>query len=403
MAGRFSLFTWESIQQPLSVERDVNGNWWYELYNSNNKATLLSDKQKIKVVLTNPAVLKVFKLNCDMFSLGKINQYNGNDLAEVDYLYSLKKKPNLRQTWTQFLWDYMFWKMTGTAYLWRSSNVLNESTQLYWLNPANIDWENGKGKFSKFLFSKLGLNKEQAETIKYTFDDGSTSRIPLSQITPFFDLSNGIGGNWYVGNSTLDALYKVIHNSELSLDAKAINLEFSAKFMVNGKNSIDDISNLPMGETEKLDIENNLRGKKKVHAVKTPIDIKRFVDDIARLKLDESFYNDYFMIGSIYGIPRDVLEANLRGSTYENQEKATGRHVEYCLKPSGQVLTDELEALFGFESLKMEWNHLLFNQVFEKDKADRQGIQLDNIQKALNMGALSEQEAKQKIDLILNS
>lgn len=88
----------------------------------------------------------------------------------------------------------------------------------------------------------------------------------------------------------------------------------------------------------------------------------------------------------MYGIPREVLDANTKGSTYENQEKSTGKHVEYSLKPAGTALTDVLEKRFSFQDLRMEWKHLSFNQVFEKDKAERQGIQLDNLKKAIDMG-----------------
>jgi len=384
---RFSFEWGNSVQQPLSVERNLNGDWWYEMFSSRNNAKDLNNyRAKLNAVLTNPACLKVFKLNCDLFSLGKVNQYQDDELKEINYLYSIKKKPNHFQSWTQFFWDYMFWKMLGTAVLYRSNNVLNESTQLYWLNPANVDFGNGKNRFSKFIFSVVGLNEQQKETIKYTFDDGTISNIKLKELSFFFDLSNGLGGNWYQGNSALDALYKVISNSEQSLDAKGINLEFSQKFMVNGKNSLEDVSQTPMGETEKNDIEHSVRSNKKVHAVKTPTDLKRFVDDIARLKLDESFYNDYFMIGTMYGIPRDVLEANLRGSTYENQEKATSRHVEYSLKPSGQMLTDEFESLFSLEDLRMEWSHLMFNQVFEKEKQEVIKLKLENEQLAKELG-----------------
>lgn len=389
--GRFSFEWGNQIQQPLSVERNINGDWWYEMFSSKNNAKDLNTyRAKLNAVLCNPACLKVFKLNCDLFSLGKVNQYQNDELKEINYLYSIKKKPNHFQTWTQFFWDYMFWKMLGTAVLYRSNNVLNESTQMYWLNPANVDFQNGKNRFSSFIFSNLGFNDQQRETIKYTFDDGKLSNIKLRDLSFFFDLSNGLGGNWYQGNSALDALYKVIANSEQSLDAKNINLEFSQKFMVNGKNSLEDVSQTPMGETEKIDIEQSVRSNKKVHAVKTPIDVKRFVDDIARLKLDESFYNDYFMIGTMYGIPRDVLEANLRGSTYENQEKATARHVEYSLKPSGQALTDEFEYLFNLEDLRFEWNHLMFNQVFEKEKQEVIKLKLENEKLAKELGTKIE-------------
>jgi hypothetical protein len=48
------------------------------------------------------------------------------------------------------------------------------------------------------------------------------------------------------------------------------------------------------------------------------------------------------------------LSPAIRGnSTYDNQkEKSCGRHVDYVMKPKGQMLTDELEEKFGYKDLK---------------------------------------------------
>jgi hypothetical protein len=357
---------------PQIVERDLSGNFFYELINQNaNVSKFKNDKEKLNVILSNPAALKVFALNCDLFSLGKINT-----LTETDFLYTQRKKPNFKQNWTQFLWDYMFFMQLGTAYLWTPNNQLNETSPIQWLNPANIEFDtNIVDKLNSLILSKITYSDIIKGTIKYNI--GNTSKvIPISEITPFYDLTNSVSDNHFKGVSRLDALYKVISNSENALNAKNINLEFSQKFVATAKN--DSLESVNMTDVEKRNIEGVVRSSKSVHAIKKPIDIKRFVDDIARLKLDECFYNDYFMIGSMYGIPKDILESNLKGSTYENQEKATNRHVEYVLKPKGQLLTDTFEEKFNYSELFMSWEHLAFNQVFEKERQEVIKLKLDN-------------------------
>lgn len=357
---------------PQIVERDLSGNFFYELINQNaNVSKFKNDKEKLNVILSNPAVLKVFALNCDLFSLGKINTP-----TETDFLYSQRRKPNFKQNWTQFLWDYMFYMQLGTAYLWTPNDQLNETSPIQWLNPANIEFDNNfLDKFNSLILSKLTYKDIVKGTIKYNI--GNSSRIiPISEITPFYDLTNSVSDNQLKGISRLDALYKVVSNSENALNAKNINLEFSQKFVATAKN--DSLESVNMTDVEKRNIEGVVRSSKSVHAIKKPIEIKRFVDDIARLKLDECFYNDYFMIGSMYGIPKDILESNLKGSTYENQEKATNRHVEYVLKPKGQLLTDTFEEKFNYSELFMSWEHLAFNQVFEKERQEVIKLKLDN-------------------------
>jgi hypothetical protein len=357
---------------PQTIERDLSGNFFYEVINQQaNLNKFKNDQDKINVILSNPAALKVFALNCDLFSLGKINTPAVND-----FLYTQRKKPNFKQNWTQFLWDYMFFVQLGTAYLWTPNNSLNETSPIQWLNPAKLDFDSNLiDKLNNLILSNVTYKDLLKGTVKYSF--GNTSKlIPISEITPFYDLTNTVSNNSFKGVSRIDALYKVISNSENALNAKSINLEFSQKFIASAKS--ESLESVNMTDTEKRNIEGVVRGNKNVHAIKKPIDIKRFVDDIARLKLDECFYNDYFMIGSMYGIPRDVLEANLKGSTYENQEKAVNRHVEYVLKPKGQMLTDSLEDLFNYPELTMSWEHLSFNQVFEKERQEVIKLKLEN-------------------------
>jgi hypothetical protein len=352
---------------PQIIERDSSGNIFFEIFSGTHASKFKSEQDKINTVLSNPAVLKVFALNCDLFSLGKIND---------DFLYTQRKKPNFKQNWTQFLWDYMFFTQLGTAYLWTPNNKLNETSPIQWLNPANIEFDtNIIDKINNLILSNITYKELIKGTIKYNFGN-TTKLIPLSEITPFYDLTNSVSDNSFKGISRIDALYKIISNSENALNAKSINLEFSQKFVASSKS--ESLESVNMTDTEKQSIEGIVRSNKTVHAIKKPIDIKRFVDDIARLKLDECFYNDYFMIGSMYGIPRDVLEANLKGSTYENQEKAVNRHVEYVLKPKGQMLTDSFEDLFNYSDLVMSWEHLSFNQVFERERQEVIKLKLEN-------------------------
>lgn len=394
-------------REPLNIETDIAGNIFYTMFSSSTAlGKAIPDADKLRVVLNNPALLKVISLDCDIFSLGKINQYQDEKLKQIDFLYSESKKPNLLQNWTQFNWDYKFWlDIFGTAYLYNPNNskVLSDSSNIQWLNPCNFDWDSSLiQKLQALILSKQTYNDIFKSSVRYRFDNGDVKWIKLNEITPFYDLTNAGSNNPLKGYSRVDALYKVIKNSELSLDAKAINLEFAQKFLVAGKADPDNAMQKIMGEDEKLDIETKVRSNKNIHAVKSMIDIKRFVEDIAKLKIDESFYNDYFMFGTMFNIPRDILEANLRGSTYENQEKSMARLVEYCEAPKGQMLTDWFENQYDYQDIRMSWAHLMFNQVFEKERAEQIGIKLDNIIKAKESGLINESEAKKLSANLLN-
>lgn len=351
---------------------------WFPIYNYFSFSPVFNDYsqdlKKIEAVFKSPALLKVITLQCDLFSLGKIFVYDkdGKDVKD-DPIVKLLNNPNPLQSRSQFLWDFMFWNMLGNAYCYVDSNVVtNESNKLYFLENSKMVWPpNFEREKDKLIFSNK-FEKEIGDTIiTYRYIDGTSIQIPLSKIIINTDLTNG-AGNWYKGNSRIDALYKIISNSEVALDAENINLFFSGKFLVAGTSDPKDPTKLAMTEPEKLSIEQQMKGKKNVHAVKSMLDIKRFVEDLKALDLPAQYLSQYFLIGNMYNIPRDVLEA-YASSTYENQEKARASHVSYTLQPKGNDFLEALAKRFGYniegKKVCIDWSHLPFMQVFEKDKA----------------------------------
>lgn len=345
------------------------------------------DLKKIRAILESPAVLKVFTLQCDLFSLGKIKIYkDGKDIGAHPILDMLNE-PNYMQSQNQWLWDYMFWTMLGTAYLYVDSQVAAPGNNLYFLNPIGMEFPtNMLNKSDKIILSSKSNKDILAFSVKYKFEDGTSMLIPFSKIVCTTDLSNGVG-NWFKGNSRLDALHKVITNSEAALDARNINIRYAGKFMVAGQQDPNNVTKIPMSKDEKDDIETKMNGRKSVHAVKSMIEIKRFVEDMRKLELNQAYLDSYFIIGNMYNIPRDVLEAYV-SSTYENQEKAKGAHISYTLQPKGDDLMARLSTRFNLGDLKLQisWDHLPFMQVFEKDRANNNQLTAITFEKLVNLG-----------------
>lgn len=366
------------------------------------------DIEKINVVFSNPAVLKVFTLQCDLFSLAKVYVYRDGgkkdgQLVKDDPALDRLVQPNPMQGTAQWLWDYMFWKMVGNAIGYFHSDIVDrDNAPMYWLEHSKIEWPLALDRMKDKLFlSKSKLNELDRLEIKYRYEDGTIFNFDFDRLGMVHDLTNGVG-NWFKGYSRIDALYKIISNSECALDSKNINVRYTGKFLVAGSQDPADVTKLPMSKQEKEDIEQKINGDKQVHAVKSMVDIKRFVDDLRVLPLDEAFLADYFFIGSMYGIPKDILEAYLKGgSTFENQEKSMGRHVAYTLEPAGEALSSMLGKRWEYADKKKKvvfsWDHLPFTQVFEKDRVavlqtkanifvnlSRAGVNLDEINSFLD-------------------
>lgn len=365
-----------------------------ELNGTANYNDYTSDIKKLELIFSNQALLKVFALQCDLFSIGKVYVYkDGVELPDDEFLKMIKN-PNPFQMQSQFLWDVMFWNMLGNTYNYCESKIVSEDNKLYVL-------ENNKIKFpiemesyrDKIVLSKSDENKIKNFQIDYTYADGSNTKLKWGNIIHMPDLSNGTG-NWFRGGSRIDALYKIISNAEASLDATNINVRYSGKFMVAGQADPENVAQLPMGETEKKDIESKMNGRKSVHAVKSMIDIKRFVENIGALKLNETYLDMYFLIGSMYNIPKDVLEAYNSG-TYENQEKARGAFVSYCLQPKGDLFFQGHSKFFGYSELKkdiiMDWEHLPFMQVFAKERAETEKVKSDTLLNLMRAGVKQDE------------
>jgi hypothetical protein len=364
-----------------------------------NYSEFSSDREKINLVFKNPAVLKVFALQCDLFSLAKIKIMQNGKEIEKHPISNFLRNPNPFQSQRQVLWDYMFWNMLGNSVLYLKSNeVERKNNMMYFLDTSRLIFtQKLQDKLDRLILSDKGFNDLQEETIEYKNNDGKSSFFKLKELSFITDLTNGVG-NWYKGNSRIDALYKIVANSEAGIDSKNINARYLGKYIINGK--IDETNvNVPMMKNdEKQEIEERIDGSKKVHAVKSPIDIKRFVEKSDVLKnLDESYLADYYKIGKLYGIPRDVLEA-YQSSTFENQEKARGSHISYTLQPKGADLSEDLEWRFGINesniTIVLDWSHLPFMKVFEKDNAIVNLTNARTLESLIKSGVKKESAAK---------
>jgi len=359
------------------------------------------DMRKMQIVFSNPALLKVFSLQCDLFSLGKFYVYrDGKDIGDDPMLQRLAN-PNPMQSGKQLAWDLMFWKMVGTANLYIDSDIIEKTTnKFYVLENPKIQFPSYFDKEAdKMIFSAAKEEEIRNTIITYRYADGTSYRFKLGRLSIFTDLSSS--SNWYKSRSRIDALVKIIANSEASLDSENINIRYSGKFLVAGTADPNDVTKIPLSDQEKQDIRWKVNDREPVHPVKSMIDIKRFVENMGQLKLNEKYLNAYFLIGNMYGIPKDVLEAYNSG-TFENQEKARGAHVSYTLQPFGDELCQSLTRRFGYENeskeLIMSWDHLPFMQVFEKDRAVTNKINAETFVHLLKNG-VPISEANEFLDL----
>lgn len=362
----------------MGVLRGI-GNWFAEKLNNGQYyytikdfGTNYTDAKKLEMVLTNPAALFLFTLLPDLAAMGKYQLTNSRgDIIENHPLLDKLNRPNPMQSQNQFIWDYMFWRLLGTANLYINSKLLRHDNYLYWLSPDCIKWppyfDNNKQTLYIDPQSFEDIHQKQ---IEYR-TTSQTLPFRYEQLEQFFDISNSLT-NWFRGPSRVDALFKVIQNSENSIDSKNITSHLARKYMVSGKAAVENPSQQMMDPREQKSIEDDIMSKKNVHAFRSMFDIKSFVNDAKVLaSLDDAFMNDAFIIGKVLNIPKNVIELVGDDATHENQEKARAAVISYCIQGPMDEFCQVLKDYFSVQdvNLTMTYDHLPFVQVFEEQKA----------------------------------
>lgn len=380
---------------PNYVERLNDGSFWYgikDFFNDNSETKFGSYQKKLEIVLSNPAVLKVLSYRADMYSQVKFNEYNNDKLLEQDFLYSYKDKPNPMQSWIDLHWDISFNRDLGNAYLYVENDVF------YCFGFQNIKLSEEQIKeINKYRFSDYKVKQAMNGTFKARFNcDAEWQTFELKNLYILSDLSNSISGNWLVGNSRLDALYDVVQNSKLSLKAKKKNLFFTFKHFVSG--GYDGKTDArPMSDEEQQSVANSLLGNKDIFASKRNISVKQLVDNLANLKLDDSYLADLSIIANMYGMTKDILDILTKGSTYENKEKSIGAFIDYSLMPKVQQHSDLLEIILDKQDIRGSFKHLPFNAVFEAEKVANRKLELEALKIANELGFTNVQEELKRI------
>lgn len=388
------------------IREGLNSGLMYVQWSSNTNYG--KNAQKLKTVLENPAALFIFLLLTDLYSMGEYKMYKKGDESKepVDHpVLELLRRPNPMQTEEQFKWDYMFWRMLGCANMLSDSKVFKGAgaNRLYWLSPDRIVWPTWFTKNNHTVFlSDASVRELEKKVLKYRQQE---TDLPFTykQLKQFFDISNGING-WFDVPSRVDALLKIVKNSDNILDSKNINSHLSRKFLVSGRGDPENTSQLPMDGKERESIENKTMSRKNITGVKSMVDIKRFLEDLGSLeKLDKAFMNDAFFIGKMYNIPKDVIESFEQGSTYENQEKARASIISYCVMPAANDFCRGLLDYFGITDHEMEldYSHLPFVQTFERDRAETMEKKANAFHKLRSAGA-DPQEAADALGLDLS-
>jgi len=156
--------------QPLQIERNGSG-YFYKILDA-FKSKKNRNYNKLQLVLDSPAVMYVFKLIAEYYSMGKYNAYSNNLLQTQDYLYEILGNPNQWQTWSDFDQTYIFSILLGNAYLYEQNGVM------YFLDYNCMELTTKqRDSFKTISFSKYGDgSKKNIQKGTFYYKTGNTKQ-----------------------------------------------------------------------------------------------------------------------------------------------------------------------------------------------------------------------------------
>lgn len=386
-----SLLSWvRNLNKPISVIRDSMGNWVYEM--KNGKA-IYNDCS-----IDQYALKTVIKIIADTGKLANINLYENNKLKQKNYLYFYQNKPNVFQSWTDFIEDYLYRISLGTVYMYK--NPLGSFNAHYFLDYKEFDQKTKKyfDDFEKKLIFSENLPKENH--IIYYGD--KKQEIKLKDVIIIHN--EPPTEYWYKNEKSLEAIRKIVGNSESGLDSKNINLHFLQKFLLFQKAGKDDMQLQVNGlsTTEREDIEKKLLSTRSLHVSgKSDLELKRMVDNFKSLGIDEAISNDLVLLAVYFNVPIELVADRGQGlsSQGEAKQKAFVQLITMAIQPKLQKLTDVLEFDLGKnEEVRADFNHLPFMGVLRKENAEQLKLNLESLKIAQELGV----DINQKLNEVLN-
>lgn len=375
---------------PNYVERDSNGSFFYSFLDK-----LFGNKKEItdttKYTLESIALLTIRKFIADYGSLAKIHAYRNNKLFKEDYLYELAEKPNPNQTWTELIWQYLFYANAENVYVY----VLNTTISL--LKKENIKLTNQQEKAFKTMYFSASTRKSVLKgNFKYKQEDGTESTLDLQKLY-IIDFASGITGDWFNGANLFTACKGVIDNTNEAIESKGRNIFYTKKILVSGNQTdAQRLAGGVMSKEEHQSVTNSLLSESKpIHSVKDNLNINQLVSNLKALGLDEAFNNDFAKLARLFNIPSDLIDLVMKGGVFnEGKEKSLGLFIYYSITPMLQKFTDLLEVIFELEDLRPSFSHCPFNAVFEKEKQDQIKLKLENLKLANELGVDISNELK---------
>ncbi len=380
---------------PMRVERNRVGQFSYTFLDG---STYVDNGKYLDMYLTNPVLSTIVNFGANYYAQMKITHLdaNGKEIENSPYI-NLLYNPNYFQSKEDFFYQQsVFLDVSGNDFIYQRKAFINDIPKaIYNLIPSEIDFQKIE-KLNKFIITDKDKKAFEEKTIKYTLDD-TEYQLPLRDLIPTFDLSNGLTRNSLLTSpSRVKAVAKILHNINENLDAKCINLQMSRKYI--GLNN-NDGNKAQIQDADRKSVERTIESKNLL-LTNAGIDVKHLVSDMKRLYLDEQYSSDFNKVLLAFGMNKNVLNPFEKDSTFENQTQGLVSYIQNTIQNRADNTMNSLAQSWGLfergEKLKASYDHLPVMQSVINEKIKTLTEFQNMVKIAKENGTMQDAEAQQK-------
>jgi len=379
------------------VERNRLGEFSYSFLDG---GSFVDNGKYLELSLTNPVLMTIVALRSRLYSQMEIKHVNSKgEVIENSPYVKLLSTPNYFQSKEDFLFQQMwFLSVAGTDYIYQKKAFINEVPKaIYNLIPSEIDLDKSH-KINKFIITKKDIDAYNERTIKYTLDD-TQYNLPMRDIVPLYDLSNGLVNNsFFQSQSRVKGIVKILNNIEQNVGSKNINLQFSKKYLSKNESNGNEAQ---IRKEDKESIETNL-DRKNLIVTNANIDVKHLVSDMKRLFLDEQYADDANKCLLAFEMNKNVLNFFAKDSTFDNQSQGVISYIQNSIQTTAKNTMNSLSQQWGLlekgEKLVASYDHLAVMQPVVNDKIKSFTEMQNAIKIGLENKTLTESDAKKMSD-----
>lgn len=402
------------------IEQPNQHGLWGFMFGFEKKNKVLT-KNYFEWYKSNPIVYTAISERAKAVSTCRFKIKNKDGELVDNELTNKLNKPNQFLARNEFLYQLFTYKgIWGTGYLY--VNKLRPSTQLNDIQFLNIPTNQiyfGDKKLVDYKFDYLlkQLKFEESDDLNIYYqgvDNIECKELSKDLLIPFFDST--IFTNPYFSESKLESLQYAVSNIQAAFESQNTLLSNPGGMgmLVPDTKDASGVA-VALRDEEKEKIERQLQqdygtlnGQRNIRVLNSPTKYIDTMVDASKLKFNETIEQNALIVFGNYGLPKELLTAMIKGSTFENQKTAYKNYIQTTAQTEADSVANSLDVMFPSSEGKLvaDFSHLPIMQEDEKERSDKDKTYAETLKinkevydNLLDRGMITEQEYKEKLGL----